>query len=99
MKDNIDLLNHLISSEAKSVAKMRNLSKEDKLIILRLQNKLKALEKKIKERRQLIKEYRNHLGSMSKSTHKRTKLIPETGRHLATGTSITQIKLVKSLEK
>ena len=91
MKDNIELLKYLIACEARSVETMRLLSKEDELTILRLQNKLKALEKEIKERRQLINEYRNHLGSMPKSTHKRTKLTPATGRHLGTGTSITQI--------
>jgi hypothetical protein len=75
MKDNIELLNYLIASETRFVETMHHLSKEDELMILRLQNKLRALEKNIGERKQLINEYRGHLGNMSKSTHTRTKLM------------------------
>ena len=75
MEDNIELLNYLVASEARFVETMRHLSEEDELSILRLQNKLRALEKNIGEHKQLIKEYRGHLGNMSKLTHTRTKLM------------------------
>ena len=99
MKDNIELLNYLISNETKSIETMCHLNKEDELTILRLHNKLKALEKDIGEHKQLIKEYRNHLRNMSKSTHTSTKLKPARKSHLDTGPSITRIKSVRRLEK
>jgi uncharacterized coiled-coil protein SlyX len=99
MKDTIERLNCIIVNETKSIETMRHSLKEDELTILRLQNKLRALEKDIGVRKQLIKEYRDYLGNMSKSTHTRTKLIPARVRHLDTDPSITRIKSVRRLEK
>ena len=99
MKDNIELLNHLIDSETKSIESMLHLNKEDELTIIRLQNKLKDVEKNIKEHKQLIKEYRSHLRDMSESPHTRTKLNPSKKRHLGTSLSISRIKSAGRLEK
>jgi len=68
MKDTIEILNSIIARETKIIETMRHSVKEDELTILRLQNKLRALEKDIGERIQLIKEYRRHLVKMSEST-------------------------------
>ena len=99
MKDSIEILNGIIVNETKSIETIRHSLKEDELTILRLQNKLSALEKDIGERKQLIKEYRGYLGNMSKSTHTRTKLMPARRRHPETDPSITRIKSVERLEK
>ena len=99
MKDTIERLNCIIVNETKSIETMRHSLKEDELTILRLQNKLRALEKDIGVRKQLIKEYRDYLGNMSKSTHTRTKLIPARRSHLDTDPSIARIKSVGRLEK
>jgi len=94
MKDTIELLNCLITSETKSIEKMLHLNKEDKLTILRLQNKKKALEKDIEEHKQLTKKYRNYLRNMSKANHIETKSNPTRKSHLDTAPSITLIKSV-----
>jgi len=99
MKDNIEILNCIIVNEAKSIETMRHSLKEDELTVLRLRNKLRALEKDIGERKQLIKEYRSYLGSMPKSTHTRTKLVPAKRRHPDTDPSITRIKSVGKLDR
>jgi len=99
MKDNIEILNCIIVNQAKSIETMRHSLKEDELTILRLQNKLKALEKDIGERKQLIKKYRGYLGNMPKSTHTRTKLVPTKRRPQDTDPSITRIKSVGKLDR
>ena len=99
MKDNIEILNCIIVNETESIEKMRHSIKEDELTILRLQNKLNALERDIGEHKQLIKEYRNHLRNMSKSTHTSTKLRPARRHHPNTEPSITRIKSVGRLGK
>ena len=76
MKDNIELLNHLIDKEIESIESMLHLNKEDELTINRLQDKLRVVERNIEEHKQLIKEYRSHLRDMSESNHTRTKLNP-----------------------
>lgn len=75
MEENIKLLNYLIANEIKSVGDKRNLCKENKLLILQLQNKLVALEKDILDHKRSIKKYRDHMESMSQCTHTRTKLM------------------------
>lgn len=99
MKDNIEILNCIIVNEAKSIETMRHSLKEDELTILRLQNKLKALEKDIGERKQLIKKYRGYLGNIPKSTHTRTKLVPAERRQPDTDPSITRIKSIRKLDR
>jgi len=98
MKDSIEILNCIIVNETKSIETMRHSLKEDELTILRLQNKLRALEKDIWEHKQLIKEYRSYLGNMPKSTHTSTKLVPAKKRHPYTDPSITRIKSVGKLD-
>ncbi len=99
MNDNIELLNQLIDSEIKSIESMLHLNKEDELTILRLQSKLKVVEKNIEEHKQLIKEYRSHLRDMSESTYTRTKLNPSKKSQLDTGLSVSRIKSVGRLKK
>jgi uncharacterized protein YlxW (UPF0749 family) len=99
MKDTMELLDYLITNEAESIEKMLHISKVDKRKILRLQNKLKALEKDIRKHKQSVKEYRNYLRSMSESIHTRTKLNPARKRHPDMAPEITQIKSVGKLEK
>ena len=100
MKDTIELLDSIISSETKSIEKMLHLNKEDKLTILRLQNKLKALEKNIEEHKKLTEKYRSYLSNMSKATHIGSKSNLIGKGHLDTAPSITKIELVgKELEK
>ena len=82
MEDNTEILNYIIVNETKSIETMRHSLKEDELTILRLQNKLRALQKDIGKRKQLIKEYRGYLGDMTKLSHTRTKLMPDRMRHL-----------------
>ena len=97
MKDTIETLNYLIANETKSIEKMLNLNKEDELLILRLRNKLKALEKEIEEHKQLTKEYRDHLRDMSNSSHTGTKLNPT--RKPDINPSITRIKPIRKLDR
>jgi hypothetical protein len=99
MKDTIEILNYLITNETQSIEKMLCLYKEDKLTILRLQNKLETIKKEIEEHKQLTKEYRNYLRNMPKITHTGTKLNPTRKSHSDTTPSITRIKLVGKLEK
>jgi len=99
MKDNIELLNHLIDKEIESIESMLHLNKEDELTINRLQDKLRVVERNIEEHKQLIKEYRSHLRDMSESNHTRTKPNPSKKSHLDMGSSISQIKSVRKLEK
>jgi hypothetical protein len=97
MKDAIEILNCILVNETKSVETMRHSIKEDELTILRLQNKLRALEKDIGERIQLIKESRGHLVKMSELTHTEMKLM--SARNLDVAPSITRIKPIRRLEK
>ena len=99
MNDSVELLNQLIASEIKSIESMLHLNKEDEITILRLQDKLKVVEKNIEEHKQLIKEYRSHLRDMSESTHTRVKLNPSKKSRLDTGLSVPRIKSVKRLKK
>lgn len=100
MKDAIELLDSLISSETKSIERMLNLNKEDELTIIRLQNKLKALEKDIEEHKQLTEKYRSYLRNMSKATHIGTQSNLTGKSHPNTVPSITMINSVgKKLEK
>ena len=94
MKDTMELLDFLISSETKSIEKMLHLNKEDELTILRLQNKMKSLEEDIEEHKQLTKKYRSYLRSTSKTTHIGTKSNSTRKSHLDTARSITRIKSV-----
>jgi len=99
MKDTIETLNYLIDNETKSIEKMLNLNKEDELLILRLRNKLKALENEIEEHKQLTNEYRNYLRNISTATHTGMKSNSTRKNHLDTAPSIARIKSVGKLEK
>lgn len=98
MKDITELLKHIIAHETKYVESMRHSLKEDGLTILRLQNKSRALEKEIEERKQLILEYRSYLRNVSEMAQVGMKLMPSK-QHIDTDSSVTQITLVKNLEK
>ena len=99
MKDNIELLNHLIDKEIESIESMLHLNKEDELTILRLQDKLRVIERNIEEHKQLIKEYRSHLRDMSESNHTRAKLNPSEKGHLDMGSSTSRDQISRKIRK
>ena len=99
MKDTIEILNYLIDSETKSIEKMLRLNKEDELTILRLQNKLKDLEKDIEEHKQLTKEYRNYLRNIPKEAHTGSKPSLSRKSFLDKASSITRIKSAGKLQE
>ncbi len=100
MKDATELLMHLlvinIAHETKYVKSMRHSLKEDKLTILRLQNKTRVLEKVIEVRKQLIEEYRGYIKVISEGAYTRMKLVPSTKHQMNTDSSTT--KIIRSLE-
>jgi hypothetical protein len=100
MKDVTELLKGIIAQDAKYIESMRCSLKDDELTILRLQNKLRSLEKEIEERKQLIKEHRNHFTGISEVTQTKVKLEPSTKQQTEKDSSTAQmLKLVKSLER
>ena len=99
MKDFTELLTSIISQEIKYIEIMRHSLKENGLMILRLQNKSRFIEKEIEERKQLIEECRVYLRSISETSKARTKLAPPEMQQINTDFSTTNIKLVKGLQK
>ena len=95
MKDTTKLLKRIISQDTKYVESMRRSLKDDELMILRLQNKSRSLEKKIEECKQLIKEHRNHLMSISEAAQTKAELVPSTEQQMDKQSSTTKIELVK----
>ena len=98
MKDVTDLLMRVIAHENKYIDSMRHSLKEDELTILRLQNKLKGLEKEIEERKQIIEEYRSYLRSLSEVDYSSIKLIPSTKHLINMKSSIAQLKFITNPE-
>lgn len=100
MNEVTELLKSMIAQDTKYVESMRRSLKDDELTILRLQNKLRSLEKEIEERKQIIEEHRNQFTSISEATQKKVKLETSTKQQMEKGSSTVQmIKLVKSLER
>ena len=99
MKDFTELLMYVIAQETKYVETMRHSLKEDKLTILRLKNKIKAIEKEIGERKKLIEEYRGHLGHISDQEKERMKFVLSSVRQIDTNLSATNIQFEKYIEK
>ena len=95
MKDATELLRHIIAHDTKHVESMRHSLKEDELMILRLQNKARNLEKEIEWRKQLIEEYRGYLRDISEAADTRMKLIPSTEQQMDKQSSTTKVELVK----
>jgi hypothetical protein len=73
--------------------------KEDKLIILRLQNKSRGMEKEIEGRKKLILEYRGYLKDISEATQTKIKLVPLTKHHMDTNSSTTHTEVINTLDK
>jgi len=100
MKDATELLMHLlvinIAHETKYVKSMCHSLKEDKLTILRLQNKTRVLEKVIEVRKQLIEEYRGYIKVISEVAYTRMRLVSSTKHQMNTNSSTT--KIIRSLE-
>ncbi len=100
MKEVTELLKGIIAQDTKYIESMRRTLKGDELTILRLQNKLRSLEKKIEEGEHLIKEYRNHCTGISETAQTTVKIEPSTKQQTEKDSSTAQmIKVVKSLEK
>lgn len=99
MKDFTELLMYVIAQETKYVETMRHSLKEDKLTILRLKNKIKAIEKEISERKKLIEEYRSHLRHISDQEKERMKFVLSSVRQIDTNLSATNIQFEKYIEK
>lgn len=99
MKDFTELLMYVIAQETKYVETMRHSLKEDKLTILRLKNKIKAIEKEIGERKKLIEEYRGYLRHISDQEKERMKLVSSSVCQIDTNLSATNIQFEKYIEK
>ena len=100
MKEVTELLKSMIAQDTKYVESMRRSLKDDELTILRLQNKLRSLEKEIEERKQIIEVHRNHFTGISETAQTKVKLESSTKQQMEKGSSAAQmIKLVKSLER
>ena len=99
MKDFTELLMYVIAQETKYVETMRHSLKEDKLTILRLRNKIKAIEKEIGERKKLIEEYRGYLRHISDQEKERIKFVLSSVRQIDTNLSTTNIQFEKYIER
>ena len=73
MKNVAELLMSIISQEINYVESIRNILREDKITILRLQNKSKSLEKEIEERKKIIIEFREYLKNTQETYYTETK--------------------------
>ena len=99
MKDFTELLIHVIAQETKYIETMRHSLKEDELTILRLKNKMRAIEKEIKERKKSIEKYRGYLRHISDPAKERMKLVAPTTWQIDTNLSSTNIQLERCIEK
>lgn len=99
MKDFTKLLMYVIAQETKYVETMHHSLKEDKLTILRLKNKIKAIEKEVGERKKLIEEYRGYLRYISDQEKERMKLVSSSVRQIDTNLSAANIQFEKYIEK
>jgi hypothetical protein len=98
MKDFTELLMHIIAQETKYIETMRHSLKEDKLTILRLKNKTRAIEKEINGRKKSIEEYRGYLRHISDPAKLRMKLVAPTTRKIDMALSNTNIQFERCIE-
>ena len=99
MKDFTELLMYIIAQETKYIETMRHSLKEDELTILRLKNKIRAIEKEIDERQKLIEEYKGYLRNISNPTKIRMKLVSPTVRQIDTDLLVSNIQFDKCVTK
>jgi len=99
MKDFTDLLMYVIAQETKFIEIMRYRLKEDEFTILRLKNKMRAIEKEIDERKKSIDKYRGYLRQISDPARVRMELVASTTWQIDTNLSNTNIQLERCIEK